>query len=70
MEGLETAFDLVLPHRIGGRGEAPSIKILSSPLKEHILKESQREAKPLLYKSPLPLIKGKGIKGMGLPNKI
>ncbi len=31
-------------------------------------KESQREAKPLLYKlNPLPLSKGKGTKGMGLP---
>ena len=31
-------------------------------------KESQREAEPLLYKlnPPLPLVKGKGIKGMGL----
>ena len=33
-------------------------------------KESIREAKPLLYKLfPLPLIKGKGIKGIGFPNK-
>jgi hypothetical protein len=32
-----------------------------------ILKESQREAKPLLYKLiPLPLNKGKGKKGIGL----
>jgi hypothetical protein len=30
-------------------------------------KESQREAKPLLIKNlPLPLVKGKGIKGIGL----
>ena len=28
-------------------------------------KESIREAKPLLYKFPLPLVKGKGIKGIG-----
>jgi hypothetical protein len=32
-----------------------------------ILKESQREAKPLLYKLiPLPLVKGMGKKGIGL----
>ena len=32
-----------------------------------ILKESLREAKPLLHNQfPLPLIKGKGIKGIGL----
>jgi len=40
--------------------EAPS-HIILPPLKEHTLKESQREAEPLLYKFPLPLIKGKGI---------
>jgi len=44
MEGLETAFNLVLPHRIEGKGFAPSHMIL-----------------------PLPLDKGKGIKGIGLP---
>jgi len=32
------------------------------------LKESLREAKPLFQNLPLPLIKGKGIKGIGLAN--
>jgi len=36
----------------------------TSLMKEYMLKERQREAKPLLYKYfPLPLIKGKGDTG-------
>jgi hypothetical protein len=31
------------------------------------IQESHREAKPLLLIHPLPLDKGKGIKGIGLP---
>jgi len=35
-----------------------------------MLKESQREAKPLLYNYfPFPLSRGRGIKGIGFPNK-
>ena len=50
---------------VGKRGASPLSKISSpSPFKERGIKESQREAKPLLYSSlPLPLDKGKGIKG-------
>jgi hypothetical protein len=56
------------------RGASPtSINTFpSSYLRRWILKESQREAKPLLYNSlPLPLDKGKGDKeGMGLINNL
>jgi len=38
------------------RGEAPSLK---SPLFKGV-KESQREAKPPLYKLPFPLLRGRG----------
>jgi hypothetical protein len=34
------------------------------------IQESHREAKPLLLIPPLPLVKGKEIKGIGLPIKI
>jgi len=48
------------------RGVSPSSKEISpSPLKEQIIKESEREAKPLLYNQfPLPY-EGRGIKGVG-----
>jgi len=35
-----------------------------------IFKESWIRAKPLSKRPPLPLIKGKGIQGMGFPDKI
>jgi hypothetical protein len=47
------------------RGAKP---LLDSLLLSQI-QESHREAKPLLLIPPLPLDKGKGIKGIGLPDK-
>ena len=43
------------------------VKTLLSSLTVPPIQESFREAKPLFLLTPLPLDKGKGIKGIGLP---
>jgi len=52
-------------------GRSPSLKSLPPLLKRReILKESQREAEPLLYnQSPFSLLRGRGIKGDGVTKK-
>jgi len=60
----------LLERRVKGRRSLHCVTGSPSPLKEKIRKgvlEGRSSSKETNF--PLPLIKGKGIKGMGLPNK-
>jgi len=60
----------VKPAGCPGGGRTPLFNILLFFEEGSMLKESQREAKPLLnIHSPFPLIRGRGIKGDGVTKK-